>query len=337
MTVAIPDLPACLFDLLAQIPAGKVTTYGALATALGHPPAARFVGEFALDHEHHAGCRCHRVVRADGAPGQYIAGTPEEKLRRLSDEGVRVTDRGVDLAASGFDAFVCDQPLAALRRQQEAVAGQLSLRGRGRLPKLVGGVDVSYRGGREGVAAYALVDVATGKLVWSLTIARPVTFPYIPSFLTFREMPILLALLNEVRAAGRLTDVVLVDGTGILHPRRIGITAHLGIVAGQPTMGVTKSLLCGEYNENELTFETPQPILLDGEVLGTAILPHRRSSKPLFVSPGNLVDVEFSAQLVRALLTGRPLPEPIYWADRLSRQVARGRVPAGQASGTTGG
>jgi deoxyribonuclease V len=325
VTLDIPDLGACLFNLLAQIPTGKATTYGRLAAALGHPPAARFVGEFALDHEHLPDCRCHRVVRADGTPGQYIAGTPEDKLRRLSAEGVRVTNGRVDLAASGFDLFACDQPLAALRRQQEALAGRRSLRRRSRLPGLVGGIDVSYRGA-QGAAAYALVEVATGELVWSLTITRPVTFPYISSFLTFREMPILLDLLDEVRAAGRLTEVILVDGTGILHPRRIGITTHLGIVAGQPTVGVTKSLLCGQYNQRELTFETPQPIRLEEEVVGTAILPHRGSSKPLFISPGHLIDVEFSARLVQALLTGRPLPEPIYWADRLSRQMARGRL-----------
>lgn len=319
---------------MSQIPLGKVTTYGALAAALGHPPAARFVAEFTLDHHHHAECRCYRVVRADGTPGQYIAGTPEDKLRRLSDEGVRVTERGIDLAGSGFDAFVSDQPLSALRRQQEALAGKLSLRGPRRLPALVGGVDVSYRPGREGVAAYALVDVVTGELIWSLTISQPVNFPYIPSFLTFREMPILLSLLDEVRAAGRLTDVILVDGTGILHPRRMGITTHLGIVAGQPTVGVTKKLLCGHYDQARLTFDSPQPILLDGDVVGTAILPHRQSTRPLFVSPGHRVDVAFAMRLVRKLLTGRPLPEPIYWADRLSRQVARGRAPLGEASHT---
>jgi deoxyribonuclease V len=334
VNIEVPDLCAHLWGLLAQIPRGKAASYGALAAALGHPPAARFVAEFTLDHEHSAGCPCHRVVRVDGSPGQYIAGPPADKLRRLASEGVRMADGRVDLAASGFDAFVGERPLVALRRRQEMLREKVSLRGPRALPRWVGGVDVSYCG-REGVAAYALVEVSTGDLVWSYTLRRPVVFPYVPSFLTFREMPILLALLDEVRAAGRLTSVILVDGTGILHPRRMGITTHLGIVAEQSTVGVTKKLLCGQYDESALTFASPQPISLDGDTAGTAMLPRAGSAKPLYVSPGHRVDVGFATRLVRKLLTGRPLPEPIYWADRLSRQVARGRAPAGETHGSS--
>src|SRR5207244_392523 len=110
------------------------------------------------------------------------------------------------------------------------LAKKVVLRGRRGVPRFVGGVDVSYRGAHEGVAAYALVEVASGKLVWSTMIRRPVRFPYITSYLTFRELPLLVALIEEVRAQDRLAPVVMVDGTGRLHPRRAGIASHLGVV-----------------------------------------------------------------------------------------------------------
>ena len=85
---------------------------------------------------------------------------------------------------------------------------------------------------REGIAAYALVETASGQLVWSTTVRRRVVFPYITTYLSFREIPILLDLLDEVRSAGRMAEVLLVDGSGILHHRHAGIASHLGVVAG---------------------------------------------------------------------------------------------------------
>src|SRR5690606_4621112 len=79
----VPDLPAELERLLAQIPAGRVTTYGDLARALGDVKAARWVGEYLLEHPHPDACTCHRVVRKEGEVGLYIAGDPAEKVSRL--------------------------------------------------------------------------------------------------------------------------------------------------------------------------------------------------------------------------------------------------------------
>ena len=87
----LPDLPGALRHLLAQIPAGRVTTYGDLARALGDVRAARWVGEaLARDHEHTADCACHRVVRSTGEVGLSIDGTTARKARRLKAEGISV-------------------------------------------------------------------------------------------------------------------------------------------------------------------------------------------------------------------------------------------------------
>jgi len=316
----IPDLTCRLHELIAQVPAGRVTTCGALAEALGSPVAARWVGQFTLEHDHAAGCPCHRVVRAEGKIGPYIEGGIELKIRRLAAEGIDVHAAAVDLTRYGFDALVSDRPLEELRRVQEALLEKVSLRPRRRMPKLVGGVDVSYPRGGEGVAAYALVETGSGRLIWSTTIRRPVKFPYITSYLAFRELPILLELLAEVRAAGRIAPVLLVDGSGILHQRHAGIATHLGVAARLPTIGVTKKLLCGQVELEGMGVEESRPVVYDDRLIGVALRTGQRSRQPIFVSPGHLLDVAFAERLVRRLLRGRRLPEPLYWADHLSRR-----------------
>ena len=116
----IPDMARLLGELLAQVPAGRVTTYGQLAEALGNRIAARWVGHFAMHHDHQAGCPCHRVVRIGGQLGQYIAGGEDAKARRLAEDGIEVHLGCVDLARYGFDRFVGPRPLDELRRIQES-------------------------------------------------------------------------------------------------------------------------------------------------------------------------------------------------------------------------
>ncbi|MGA2616571.1 MAG: endonuclease V [Thermoguttaceae bacterium] len=308
--------------MLDEVPPGRVTTPGGLAAALGNPVAARWIGHFLLHHAHDAACPCHRVVRCGGAVGPALAGELGAKIERLRAEGVTVRDATVDLAVYGFAEFVCDRPLARLARLQQSLSARVRTGPRKRVPRLIGGVDVSYPSPAEGVAAYALVDAATGELIWSATVRRPVRFPYITSYLTFRELPILLDLLAEVRRAGRLAPVLLVDGTGILHPRHAGIASHLGVVAGLPTIGLTKKLLCGAVDLAGLRPLESRPVVYQGHPIGVALRPTAGSRRPLFVSPGHRTDLPFAERVVRGLLTGFRLPTPIYWADRLSRQAA---------------
>jgi deoxyribonuclease V len=240
----IPDLVLSLQGLIDQVPRGRVTTPGTLGSVLGNPVAARWIGHYLAHHEHGTDCVCHRILRAGGVLGPYPQGA-DEKVRRLQAEGVEIAAGIVDLDRYGFSDFSSDRPLEKLARYQNRVAAMVSLRPRRKVPQTVGGVDVSYISPREGVAAYALVETATGELLWSTTIRREVRFPYISSYLTFRELPLLIELIDEVRAQDRLAEVVLVDGTGVLHPRQAGIACHLGVVTDLLTVGVTKKLLCG--------------------------------------------------------------------------------------------
>ena len=351
---AVPELASCLRQLIVQTPPGKVTTCGDLAEALGNKIAAMWIGYFSLHHPHDADCMCHRIVRAGGKLGPFII-RAEEKEKILAREGIEIHAGLVDLGRFGFHDFHSDRPLEKLRHVQEAIQRRIVLRPRRRIPKYVGAVDVAYPNAEEGKAAYALVETATGRLVWSATLRRRVVFPYITTYLAFREIPILLELLDQVRAAGRLAEVLLVDGSGILHHRHAGVASHLGVVASLPTIGVTKKLLCGRmdiegmkpgesrsvWEENPSAGHVPllrrssaechslpehclfQAVAQEegnGKLLGVALRPTAGSLRPIFVSPGHRVDVAFSERLVRMLLLGRRLPEPLYWADRLSRE-----------------
>jgi deoxyribonuclease V len=318
----IPDLVLALQRLIDQVPQGRVTTPGTLASALGNPVAARWIGHYLLHHDHDANCACHRILRAGGALGPYPDGA-DEKVRRLQADGVEMVAGSVDLERYGCRDFTSDRPLEKLSRYQNRLAAKVALRPARDVPQLLGGVDVSYVNSKEGVAAYALVEVASGKLLWSTTIRRPVRFPYISSYLTFRELPLLLDLIDAVRAADRIAPVVLVDGTGILHPRQAGIASHLGVVTSLPTIGVTKKLLCGKVEIAGLQPLESRPVVLEDRIIGTAIRPASGSRRPLFVSPGSGLDLASAEKIVRAVLSGRRLPSPLYWADHLSRNCVK--------------
>lgn len=233
--------------------------------------------------------------------------------------------RSVDLARHRYDEFTTRRPLLRLQKVQERLFQRIELRSTASVPKLAGGVDVSYVSGgtagpAEGVAAYVLVDTATGKLLWSHTVRQRVAFPYIPGFLAFREVPILRNLLSEVGQAGHLAPVVFVDGNGILHQRHAGIASHLGVTTSLATIGIGKSLLCGSVDVTGMGLDEARPVLLEGQPVAWA-LKTSGQAKPIFVSAGHRVDLPFALAQTRRLICGRRLPEPIRYAHAISRSA----------------
>ena len=324
--VDLPDLPAELLKLLVQIPRGRVTTYGDLADALGLRTAARWVGEFLREHPHDAEtCSCHRVVRQGGELGLYVIGRePAEKTERLQAEEVAVHDRRVDRFADiRFSDFVSDQPLACLIERQLDWARRVRLVARRDTPHLAAGLDVSYS--RDGMATggCAVVESRSGRVVWTTTHRDRAGLPYIPSLLTFRELPMLLALFDRARREFPTLDLWFVDGNGILHPRGAGIAACFGVLTDVPTIGVAKSLLCGRLQEPPRgASEFEALVSIDEREVG-AVVTLPPAMQPLYVSPGQTIDVPSAARLARAFACGHRLPEPLYWADRLSRAHSR--------------
>ncbi|MGY4707344.1 endonuclease V [Candidatus Bipolaricaulota sp. J31] len=315
----IPDVEGALRDLVLQIPRGRVTTYKALAEALGDPGAVRFVAGWLAAHA--AELPVHRVVHASGAVGKAEFAGPEEFAERLRREGVRVEGLKVTPLIRYFTAdFHTDRPLERLRREQEEIARRTVLRPLPGEIERVAGVDAAYTDS-EGIGIYVLCD-KEGEPLDYVEVRREIRFPYIPTYLSYRELPLYLAAAEEAEGKGLAADVILVDGNGILHPRRVGIATHLGVLLDRPTVGVAKKLLCGEVNTEGMTIGEWRPVVLEGETVGAAMRTAR--NRTIFISPGHLADVPSSVDLVASLLRDSPLPEPLRWAHELAAESRTG-------------
>ena len=315
------DLPAELMRLVAQIPRGRVSTYGTIADALGDRVAARWVGEALLNHQHGPECTCHRVVRKSGDPGLYINGDSASKLARLAEEDVPTKD-GRASVANVYTAFNSDAPLRRLKEFQNGVRPRLDLRPWREPINRVAALDVAYVSDRKAVAACVIADFHSNETIATRTLEMPVRFPYVSGYLAFRELPAMLALWRAVGEDAPAADVVLIDGNGILHPRRAGIAACFGLIADVPTIGIGKSLLCGSVDLESLRAGSSQPVIHDDELIGLAVKATDRS-RPIFVSPGNHCDAPQAAAIVQQLFAGHRLPEPLHQADRLTKQRVR--------------
>lgn len=191
--------------------------------------------------------------------------------------------------------------------------------------RLVAAADVAYvdpprgrwgaaRAGLGRAAAVVMTYPAFG-IVEQHAIECPVSFPYVPGLLSFREIPALSLALEQLSAP---PDLLLVDGQGYAHPRRFGLACHLGLLAGVPTIGVAKSRLCGEHGPVPPEAGARVPLIDNGEVIGL-VLRTRAGVAPLYVSPGHLISLEAAAEWTLRLCRGYRLPEPARLADRLSR------------------
>jgi deoxyribonuclease V len=186
--------------------------------------------------------------------------------------------------------------------------------------ELVAGADVSYN--RFSTTCYAAVVVLKAtdcSIVEKQTAVGASTFPYIPGMFTFREAPVLLEAFARVQSR---PDVVMFDGQGIAHPRRLGIAAHVGLWLQVPSLGCAKSLLHGKYGELAAKVGAVADIKAKGEVVGYAVRT-KKGVKPVFVSSGHLIDLPSAVRAVLASCQGYRLPEPARQAHLLSNEMRR--------------
>jgi deoxyribonuclease V len=180
--------------------------------------------------------------------------------------------------------------------------------------------DVSFDRGSDVLYAAVLVVAAdTFDVIERVGLESPAKFPYVPGLLSFREAPALLEAFARIKTR---PDVVLCDGQGIAHPRRLGIASHLGLCLELPTVGCAKSLLCGKYDEPGQNRGDRSPLVYKGEVIG-AVLRTRARVAPLFVSPGHRCDLESAVALVLATTRKYRLPIPARMAHEYVNEVRR--------------
>ncbi len=196
----------------------------------------------------------------------------------------------------------------------------------------IAGVDIGFEQGGEitraavvvlawppqasGESEPATLEPATLEIVEQVVHREPTRMPYVPGLLSFREVPAALAAFERLTMTPQL---VMVDGQGIAHPRRIGVASHLGLWLDLPTIGVAKSRLCGRHTEPgpERGDWTPLVDGPDDEVIG-AVLRSRVRVKPIFISPGHRVSLATAIDWVTRCLGRTKLPEPTRLADRLA-------------------
>lgn len=180
----------------------------------------------------------------------------------------------------------------------------------------VAGADASVRQGYN-YGAIAILSFPELKTLHTSTSKVPVTFPYIPGLLAFRELPALLQALTQLPA---LPDVILCDGHGKAHPRRFGLASHLGVLLERPTVGCAKSRLVG--NHGPLPDEKGAWVpLTDGDEIIGAVVRTRAHVRPVYVSVGHRITLKEAVELVLSTTTRYRIPEPLRHAHHLSRQL----------------
>jgi len=184
--------------------------------------------------------------------------------------------------------------------------------------RLIAGADVSCdMNSNWGVGGVVVCDAHTYKIVDQASFRGSISFPYVPGYLSFRELPLLLPAFERL---SRKPDLVLCDAQGIAHPRRFGLACHLGVALDCPSIGCAKSRLVGEYVEPPSDRGARVPLALESEVVG-AVVRTRTGVAPLYISIGHKITLDEAVDWVLRATPRYRVPEPIRWAHKLVNQV----------------
>jgi deoxyribonuclease V len=210
---------------------------------------------------------------------------------------------------------------------QKSLAGQVDVSTPLAPWKTVAAADASYNKFSEWLyAAVVVVRAGTFEVIERAGVVAEARFPYVPGLLSFREAP---AVLDAFARLKTRPDVVLCDGQGIAHPRRVGLACHLGLWLGLPTIGCAKSLLCGQYDEPGPDRGDRSPLVDRDEVIGSVVRTRSRV-RPLYVSPGHLCDLDGAVSVVLATTVKYRLPVPSQMAHHYVNEIRRA-ADSGQA------
>ena len=181
--------------------------------------------------------------------------------------------------------------------------------------KYVAGVDIGFEDNYKiSKAAVAVLSYPKLELVEKAIARIPTAFPYVPGYLSFREIP---AILEAFPQLDRTPDLILCDGQGLAHPRRLGLASHLGVLLDRPTIGVAKSRFIGQHQDVPLEKGSWTPLIDNNETIGV-VLRSRTKVKPIYVSVGHKISLPTAIDYVMNCLTKYRLPETTRWADKLA-------------------
>jgi deoxyribonuclease V len=201
------------------------------------------------------------------------------------------------------------------RAVQESLRGQVIREDALGIVHYVAGVDVGFEeDGRTTRAAVALLEYPALTLRDQAISRSPTRFPYIPGYLSFRELPAVLQALEQLKVT---PDLLLCDGQGLAHPRRFGLACHLGVLTDLPSIGVAKSRLTGVHDDPPREKGQWVPLTDKGEIIG-AVVCTRNNVSPVYVSQGHRISLPTAIDYVLGCTTRFRLPETTRWAHRLA-------------------
>lgn len=178
--------------------------------------------------------------------------------------------------------------------------------------ELVGGVDQAFIDKRRIISAVVVCDYKTMDIVEKKYAIVEVKVPYIPGYLSYREAPAIVETVNELE---QKPDILMVDGHGISHPRRIGLASHVGLLLDIPTIGVAKRLLCGEVKNGK--------VYVNNEVRGIE-LKTKEFARPIYISPGHRISLKTAVEIVKKCVRlPHKLPEPLYLAHMYANKIKK--------------
>lgn len=297
------------YDLVRQIPPGRVSTYGAVAEALGDMVAARAVGRMMNQNPNADNMPCFKIVHSDGRLGGFGLGI-DDKIRRLHQDSIRVYNgRIVDFEDVFFDDFTTQYPLKTLRQEQLRLSKKILLQDDFNKLETVAGIDVSYPDNEfhEACGACTVFDYTTNQVIEESLLFLRTDFPFISTYFSYRELPLVQKLMSGLHSKPSL---LLLDGNGIIHPARCGFASQAGITLDIPTIGVAKTLLYGTVKNAQ--------VIIDKEQRGYAFS-LKQGMKPVYVSPGHRVSLPTSLRVVKHLSSSKN-PEPLRRAHQLAIQ-----------------
>ncbi len=179
------------------------------------------------------------------------------------------------------------------------------------------GIDVSIRNNRA-IAAIIAMSVPKLEVLEKAVAVRPVEFPYVPGLLAFREAPVIFEAFDKLKTA---PDILVVDGQGYAHPRRVGLACHVGVELDLPSIGCAKSRLTGTHKEPGQKRGSRVALKDKNETIG-AVVRTRENVKPVYISIGHRIDLDTAVKLILRLCSRYRLPEPIREAHKTAGSVA---------------
>ncbi|VVB51176.1 Endonuclease V [uncultured archaeon] len=215
------------------------------------------------------------------------------------------------------DYFPADTSRESLLAAQKLVSEQVIIRDDFGELHLIGGADQAFIDERI-ISCIVVLDHISLELKEYVFSIQAVNYPYIPTFLSFREGPSIVSAFKKLKTK---PDILMVDGAGINHPRSAGIATHIGVALDVPTIGITKKILCGSGEEPSCVGEAT-PLIYEGRDVGW-LLKSQKRSRPIVVAPGHLVSLKSSLSIVKACIRSHKLPEPIRLAHNYVSEFKR--------------